>query len=119
MVWLPTSLKGFTDTLPEIKAMLRVCAFHLYGWACEHESVAVQAAEVRSGRIPPNYPAEWPDGKSPGRLPPGTAPFTERTQLAISKRRAKIKSDLENAAYIYYPKSEVEKVLEFWNVDLG
>ncbi len=36
MVWLPTPLKGFTDTLPEIKAMLRVCAFHLYGWACEH-----------------------------------------------------------------------------------
>ncbi|MEH2539185.1 hypothetical protein [Bradyrhizobium sp. AZCC 1699] len=119
MVWLPTSLKGFTDTLPEIKAMLRTCAFHLYGWACEHPSVAEQAAEVRSGRIPPDYPAEWPLGKSPGQLPPGTAPFTERVQLAIAKRKAKITSDLKNAAYIHYPKSEVERVLKFWNVDLG
>jgi len=32
MVWLPTPLKGFTDALPEIKRMLRTCAFHLYGW---------------------------------------------------------------------------------------
>jgi hypothetical protein len=38
MVWLPTPLKGFTDALPEVKTMLRTCAFHLYGWACEHES---------------------------------------------------------------------------------
>jgi hypothetical protein len=29
MVWLPTPLKGFTDALPEIKTMLRTCAFHL------------------------------------------------------------------------------------------
>lgn len=55
-VWLPTSLKGFTDTLPEIKAMLRVCSFHLYGWACEHEAVAAQAEQVRSGWTPPDYP---------------------------------------------------------------
>jgi hypothetical protein len=55
MVWLPTPLKGFTDTLPEIKAMLRVCAFHLYGWACEHPSVADQvesAVWLGAGRIP-------------------------------------------------------------------
>jgi hypothetical protein len=99
--------------------MLRVCAFHLYRWACEHDSVAEQAAEVRSGRIPPDYPVEWPDGKSPGRLPPGTSPFSERVQRAIAKRKAKIKSELANAAYIHYPKREVEKVLKFWNVDLG
>jgi hypothetical protein len=49
MVWLPTSLKGFTDTLPEIKAMLRVCAFHLYGWACQHSSVEKQADQVEVG----------------------------------------------------------------------
>ncbi len=48
MVWLPTPLKGFTDA-PEVKAMLRVCALYLYGWACEHPSVADQAAKVTSG----------------------------------------------------------------------
>ena len=36
MVWLPTALKGFTDILPEIKTMLRVCSFHRYGWTCEN-----------------------------------------------------------------------------------
>ncbi|WP_375157930.1 hypothetical protein [Bradyrhizobium sp. RDT46] len=119
MVWLPTSLKGFTDTLPEIKVMLRVCAFHLYGWACEHESVAAQAAEVRSGRLPDDYPGDWPDGKSPGRLPPGTAPFTDRIQRAIAARKAKIRADLRNADYLHYPRAEVEEVLKFWKIDLG
>lgn len=118
MVWLPTSLKGFTDTFPEIKAMLRVCAFHLYGWACEHESVAEQAQDVRSGRIPPNYPAGWPDGQTPGKLPPGTAPFTSRIVGAIAKRKAKIKADLANADYLHYPKEEVGEVLKFWGIDL-
>ena len=32
MVWLPTPMKGFTDTVPEIKRMLRTCAYYLYGW---------------------------------------------------------------------------------------
>lgn len=109
MVWLPTSLKGFTDTLPEIKAMLRVCAFHLYGWACEHESVAKQAHQVRSGRIPADYPVEWPSGGDSARLPPGTAPYTARLQRRIAKRKAKIKADLANATYLHYPKAEVEQ----------
>jgi hypothetical protein len=119
MIWLPTSLKGFTDTLPEIKAMLRVCAFHLYGWVCEHESVAAQAEQVRSGWIPPNYPKSWPSEERRSVLPPGTAPFTPRIEREIAKRKAKIRSDLANAEYLHYPKGEVEDVLNFWKVDLG
>jgi hypothetical protein len=118
MVWLPTSLKGFTDTLPEIKAMLRTCSCHLYGWACEHESVAEQAAKVRSGWVPPHYPKSWPDGTKPHRLPPGTAPYTPRIEREIAKRKEKIRSDLANAAFLNYPKAEVEQVLKFWNVAL-
>jgi hypothetical protein len=52
MVWLPTSLKGFTDDLPQIKTMLRTCAFHLCGWAGEHESMAKQSQIIRSGAVP-------------------------------------------------------------------
>lgn len=52
MVLLPTPLKGFTDAVPEVKRHLRVCAFHLYGWACEHELVREEAEAVRSGEIP-------------------------------------------------------------------
>jgi len=36
MVLLPTPLKAFTDTMPEVKAMLRICVRNLYNWHCEH-----------------------------------------------------------------------------------
>ena len=39
MVLLPTPLKAFTDTMPEVKAMLRICGRSLYGWECDHESM--------------------------------------------------------------------------------
>tara|TARA_B100000378_G_scaffold268383_1_gene255487 strand:+ start:246 stop:998 length:753 start_codon:yes stop_codon:yes gene_type:complete len=119
MVWLPTPLKGFTDTLPEIKAMLRVCAFHLYGWVCEHPSVAEQAAKVTSGWIPDGYPKSWPSPDRPGVLPPGTAPFSERIAREIAKRKRKIKIDIENATFLHYPKEEVLGVLKFWGIELG
>jgi hypothetical protein len=119
MVWLPTSLKGFTDTLPEIKAMLRVCSFHLYGWACEHESVVAQAEQVRSGWTPDYYPKSWPWAEQPGMLPSGTAPFTSRIEREIAKRKSKMRSDLASADYLHYPKAEVEEALRFWKVDLG
>ena len=119
MVWLPSSLKGFTDTLPEIKAMLRVCSFHLYGWACEHESVRTQAEQVRSGWIPSDYPKSWPAPDRSGILPPGTAPFTSRIEREIAKRKSKVRSDLANADYLHYPKIEVEEVLRFWKIDLS
>jgi hypothetical protein len=118
MVWLPTSLKGFTDTLPEIKAILRVCSFHLYGWACEHPSVADQATKIRSGWIPELYPKSWPSPDNKAVLPPGTAPHTARVEKEILRRKLKIKADIENAAYHHYPKDEVLKVLEFWKITL-
>ena len=118
MVWLPTSLKGFTDTLPEIKAMLRVCAFYLYGWTCEHPSVVAQADQVRSGWVPSNYPKSWPSKYSPAVHPLGMAPFTDRVKREIAKRKQKIKADIANSAFQYYPKEEVTDVLNFWKINL-
>lgn len=118
MVWLPTSLKGFTDTLPEIKAMLRVCAFHLYGWACEHESFEAQALRIRSGWVPAHYPKTWPSPEMPALLPLGTAPYSDQVQRQVQKRKARIKAALADLGYVAYPKEEVEAVLRFWNVDL-
>ena len=113
-----TPLKGFTDTLPEIKAMLRVCAFHLYGWVCEHPSVTAQSDKVKSGWIPDDYPRSWPSPDRPGILPPGTAPFGERIEREIAKRKDKWKADLANASLLHYPKEEVLSVLGFWGVEL-
>lgn len=118
MVWLPTPLKGFTDALPEVKAMLRVCAFHLYGWVCEHPSVEEQANKVRSGWVPPLYPGSWPSPDHPNVLPPGTAPFSAQIDQRIAKRKLKIKNDLANPGFEHYPKDEVIEVLKFWGVEL-
>ena len=47
MVLLPTPLKAFTDAMPEVKMLLRVCVSNLYGWTCEHESALAAADAVR------------------------------------------------------------------------
>lgn len=118
MVWLPTPLKGFTDTLPEIKAMLRVCAFHLYGWACEHPSVAEQANKVRSGWVPDGYPKCWPSAAQPGIMPPGTASFSLRIEREIAKRKQRIRASIDDAELVHYPREQVLEVLKFWRVEI-
>lgn len=119
MVWLPTPLKGFMDTLPEIKAMLRVCAFHLYGWACEHPSVDAQASQVRLGWIPDGYPKSWPRPGNSNALPPGVAPFSARIEREIEKRKRKLKADLSDVTLRHYPRDDVQSVVKFWSIDLS
>ena len=119
MVWLPTPLKGFTDALPEIKKMLRTCAFHLYGWACEDESVKEQAESIRGGAIPRGYPEIWPCPDRPELLPPGTAPFTSAIKDEIRKRKVSIRTMLADASLTNFPQEEVRQVLEFWKIDVS
>ena len=38
MVLLPTPLKAFTDAMPDVKVMLRLCSANMYGWRCDHET---------------------------------------------------------------------------------
>jgi hypothetical protein len=117
MVWLPTPLKGFTDAVEEIKQMLRVCAFHLYGWACEHPEVATKAERIRSGEIPDGYPKAWPTAKD-RKLPPGTSCFSPRVADNVQKAKAAIKRALNNDSLENYPGEEVQRVLDFWKIGL-
>ena len=117
MIWLPTALKAFTDTLPEIKKMLRVCTFHLYGWACDHPTVASEAEDILAGNIPLHYPKRWPTPKR--RVsPPGTSPFSPRIAREIERRKRKIKACIENTDLIHYPRDEVREVLRYWGIAL-
>jgi hypothetical protein len=117
MIWLPTPLKGFTDAVPQIKECLRVCAFQLYGWACEHEDVRTVAERVRSGAIPEGYPNDWPTADR-RVLPPGTAPCTDRVQASIEKCKAKFREQLADSALEHYGHDVVREVLTFWKVRL-
>jgi hypothetical protein len=117
MVWLPTPLKGFTDSVPEIKKILRTCAYYLYGWACEHEEVKTEAAEIESGHIPDAYPKVWPTEKQ-RCLPPGTAPYNSIVDAAIQKRKAKIKKDRSHHGLPNYPRDQVEQALAFWSIEI-
>jgi hypothetical protein len=117
MVWLPTPLKGFTDAVPEVKRMLRTCAFYLYDWACEHPDVQEQAKEVRSGVVPEGYPTVWP---APGRrvLPPGTAPFSPRVAQAIAIRKEQLRRMLNDRRLTNFPRKQAKDVLKFWKIQL-
>lgn len=117
MIWLPTPLKGFTDALPEIKKMLRTCAYYLYGWVCEHESVTAQSQEIREGIIPDGYPKCWP---APGRqiLPPGIASFSPAIEAEIRRRKAKFARMLGDMRLTNFPRDAVRDVLAFWKIEL-
>ncbi|HEY5347952.1 MAG TPA: hypothetical protein VIJ72_07145 [Rhizomicrobium sp.] len=117
MVLLPTPLKGFTDAVPEIKKILRTCAYYLYGWACEHGDARAQVEKIRAGDIPDGYPKQWPTATRQ-TLPKGTAPFTPRVEAAIAKRRREIAERLKEDSYLNYPRNEVRDVLSFWNVEI-
>ena len=116
MVLLPSPLKAFTDMIPEVKKMLRVCALHTYGWMCHHESVESSASTLSNFDNWDDYPTSWP--KTGSDNPPlGTIKTNERIKASIKRRKAQILRDL-NGAGEYYPKEQVLSVLEYWKIDL-
>ncbi|MBM3729062.1 MAG: hypothetical protein FJW40_27005 [Acidobacteria bacterium] len=114
---MPTPLKALTDSDPEIKRILRVCAYRLYGWVCDDPAVREQADQVRSGFIPPTYPRAWPrkDGDPP---PPGVIACSPDIRRLIKKRKDEIRQELNDAGPLY-PRDAARDVLSFWNIDLG
>lgn len=100
MVLLPTPLKAFTDTMPEIKAMLRICARNLYGWQCDHESMSAVNAALDTWKDWKSYPESWPR-RPYQKLPLGAAPFTPAIRASAERRKAAIRRDLEQAGKHY------------------
>lgn len=113
MVLLPTPLKAFTDVMPDVKWMLRACAFHTFGWRCDHEALG-EHADLDRWTEDPAYPEAWP--KAPGDAPPpGTTPLTPSIALDADKRLAAIRDDLLNAG-AYYPREAVLDALRYWKL---
>lgn len=115
MVLLPTPLKAFTDVMPEVKWMLRACAFYAFGWHCDHEALA-DCSHLAGWTNDPAYPASWP--KAPDDAPPpNTVSINDRIIVDANRRLAKIHRDLEHAGE-FYPRAAVIKALTYWNLPI-
>jgi len=117
MVLLPTPLKAFTDVVPEVKNMLRICASNTYGWLCDHE----QMAEINTGLNEwtdwTHYPSSWPREPQSG-VPMGVMPLTAQIEASAARRWERIQSDMNNAGQ-YYPRESVADVLAYWRLEIG
>lgn len=121
MVWLPTPLKGFTDSVPEIKFMMRICAFLTYGWVCEHPSARNEATRVRKAalghHLPLGYPKGWPRHR--GGRPTMTAPYSAKVMNSVAHRKRKLASLLRRTDLPQFPRRKVREALRFWKISLG
>ncbi|MBB4440780.1 MULTISPECIES: hypothetical protein [Rhizobium] len=116
MVLLPTPLKAFTDVMPEIKAMMRICARNLYGWQCDHESMLEVNESLDHWNDWSDYPKSWVRVPGEGR-PLGVVDLTPKIEAQIAKRRAAIFQDLEHAG-TFYPRDEVKTALAYWGIEV-
>jgi hypothetical protein len=114
MVLLPTPLKAFTDTMPEVKAMLRICARHLYGWHCDHESLADTIAKIDAWGDWDAYPKSWPRSGAPA-TPLGVVPLSLDIRRSAARRLSQIHYDLTSAGP-HYPRDEVKAALAYWRI---
>ncbi|WP_260688482.1 MULTISPECIES: hypothetical protein [Rhizobium] len=114
MVLLPTPLKAFTDTMPEIKAMLRLCARNLYGWQCDHETMEATNRALDAWSDWSAWPTSWPrEGET--KLPLGTVAITDAIKTDADKRLIAIRRDLVEAGE-FYPREEVRNALRYWRI---
>jgi len=117
MVLLPMPLKAFTDSMPEIKAMLRICAHSLYGWQCDHEDLNEINFNLETWTDSGSYPESWPRHSSDGKRPLGVVDFNDKIDRAAKARLDAIKDDLKNAGP-FYPREQVMLALDYWRISL-
>ena len=115
MVLLPTPLKAFTDTMQDVKAMLRVCARNLYGWECDHADVVASNAALDEAFNWGDYPSSWPRQQGE-RRPLGVVDLTPGIQKDAAQRLQTIREELMHAGP-FYPREEVRSVLAYWEID--
>lgn len=115
MVLLPTPLKAFTDTVPGVKAMLRICARNLYGWQPPEDCGLATNVQLDSWTDWESYPQSWPKTLHE-KLPQGVVELSATIRASAQKRKAAIRRDLKDAGS-YYPRTEVETALAYWKIE--
>jgi hypothetical protein len=116
MVPLPTPLKAFTDTIPDVKAMLRICGRNLYGWPREDDNFLVTNIALDNWTDWESYPESWP--RTPHeKLPHGVVELSPTIRVSAEKRLATIRQDLKHAGS-FYPRDDVKGALAYWKIEL-
>lgn len=119
MVLLPTPLKAFTDAIPKVKAMLRVCARNLYGWPSEEKGIVSMAGAIASIETWDDwsvFPASWPRTFG-GSMPLGVMALNDLIRRSASNRLESIRRDMQDAGK-YYPRDAVAAALGYWGIEL-
>jgi hypothetical protein len=116
MVLLPTPLKAFTDAMPEVKAMLRICSRNLYGWHCDHDGAREAVAVIERWSDWDAYPKSWPREFGATNIP-GVVAINDTIRRFARQRVQRIKRDLACAGN-EYPRKSVGAVLGAWKIDL-
>jgi hypothetical protein len=115
MVLLPTPLKAFTDAMPELKAMLRICARNLYCWPRDADFPEMYRA-LENWIDWESYPGSWP--RTPNeKLPHGVVPLSPAIRACAKRRLAAIRDDLEHAGN-NYPRDQVKQALSYWKIEI-
>ena len=115
MVLLPTPLKAFTDTMPDVKAMLRICARNLYGWQCDHDAMKPVNAELERWSDWNSYPTSWPRTPDDQKVPLGVVELTPAIKRSARVRLSAIQNDLKDAGP-FFPRQEVVEALAYWKI---
>jgi hypothetical protein len=102
--------------MPDVKAMLRICARNLYGWPKGQDEFRATNAALDKWTDWNSYPQSWP--RTPHeKLPLGMIPISSVIRRCAEKRLAAIRHDLEHAGS-FYPREEVRVALAYWNIKL-
>ncbi|WP_419828047.1 hypothetical protein [Sphingomonas sp.] len=99
--------------MPEVKAMLKICAYNMYGWRCEEDMLA--GHDIEAAARWPAYPSSWPRTPDDPH-PPDVMALTDRTARDARKRLQRIRDDLQNAGP-FYPREQVRAALAHWNLE--
>jgi len=118
MVLLPTPLKAFTDAMPEIKVMLRLCAKNLYGWSCGQDILPHEHAAVEKFSAWDAYPGSWPRIYG-DKVPLGMMPMHLNPAIyqSAKKRLERIWFDLVYAGP-FFPRKQVQDAMNYWEEHL-
>lgn len=112
MVLLPTPLKAFTDAMPELKTMLRLCAKNTYGWSCGADLLPNEHAAMDNFTSWDDYPKSWPRTFG-DRFPIGVMHLNPVIHQSAKKRLEKIWFDLVRAGE-FYPREKVQDAMSYW-----